>query len=85
MTMAETAQANPAPVETPPAPEPEEKPMWASKTLWASVVVAVAPFVPVVGPFIAANPEAASAVVAVVFAALRLFSDSKVSVKKWKP
>lgn len=51
---------------------------WQSKTLWASLIVALAPMIPGVGPLVAANPEVAAAFVGLIFGALRLTSEGKV-------
>lgn len=47
---------------------------WASKTLWAGVIVAVAPFFPPVQAVLIANPETASILVGALFSLLRLIS-----------
>ena len=62
----------------------DSKPFWQSKTLWMSALTMLLPLVPGVGPvataFIAANPVMFSAGVSVVFGALRLLTNNKVSV-----
>lgn len=47
---------------------------WASKTIWAGLIVAVAPFFPPVQAALVANPEIASVVVGAVFSFLRLLN-----------
>lgn len=60
------------------------KPAWQSKTLWASALVAIVPFVPGVGPvasaWIAANPDLFAAGLGALFAALRAATSGKVSI-----
>lgn len=53
---------------------------WASKTLWAGLLVAVAPFFPPVQVALAANPELAGAAVGAIFSILRLITKNPVSV-----
>jgi hypothetical protein len=50
---------------------------WESKTLWVSLIVAVAPLFPPAQAFIVANPTAVAGAVGAVFAALRLWSGRK--------
>jgi hypothetical protein len=59
----------------------ENKKPWLSKTLWVSAIIAVAPFIPVVGLVVTANPQAVSIVVGLIFAALRLSTDTGISAK----
>lgn len=47
---------------------------WQSKTLWTSLIVAVAPLIPPVQALLVANPELAGTIVALVFAGLRVFA-----------
>lgn len=54
---------------------------WESKTMWVSLIVAMAPFFPPAQAVMIANPEAASAIVGAIFAALRLLSTDKVKVR----
>lgn len=56
-------------------------PAYKSKTLWVSLLVALAPFVPPLQVLILANPEVASLIVGGVFAGLRLTTSKKVVVK----
>lgn len=60
------------------------KASWQSKTVWASVIIAVLPLIPGVGPlataWIAANPELFSAALGGIFAGLRTISKGSVSV-----
>jgi hypothetical protein len=58
----------------------ENKKPWLSKTMWISAIVALAPFIPGVGPVIAANPEAVGIVVGMVFAGLRLMTAKGVKI-----
>lgn len=60
----------------------ESKPLWQSKTVWVSVLVAIAPYLPNVGPLIASNPETVSAVVGGIFALLRIVSTKPLTVTK---
>ncbi len=61
------------------------KPFWQSKTLWAAALCAVFPLIPVVGPicgaWVAANPEAFSAILGATFAGLRVATDGKVTIQ----
>jgi hypothetical protein len=45
---------------------------WFSKTLWCSVIIAVAPFIPPVQAVIVAHPEIVSVAVGGLFALLRV-------------
>lgn len=47
---------------------------WQSKTLWASFIVAAAPFFPPAQAVIVANPELVATAVGALFALLRLLS-----------
>lgn len=58
------------------------KQFWKSKTFWAALLTAVLPVVPPVGLWIAANAEAYSAILSVVFAALRVTTSSPVTLTK---
>lgn len=58
----------------------EPKKPWYSKTLWVSLICAVAPFIPTVGTVIAANPEAVGVVVGVVFTFLRITTEKGLEV-----
>ena len=53
-------------------------PVWASKTLWMSLIVAVAPFFPPAQAVLIANPEITYVVVGGIFAVLRVISGKKV-------
>ncbi len=61
-----------------------KKPAWQSKTLWASAIVALVPFIPGVGPvasaWIAVNPELFAAGLGALFAGLRTLTDGSVSI-----
>lgn len=54
---------------------------WQSKTLWVSLIVALAPLLPPVQAVLIANPTLVTSAVACVFAALRLMSSQKISLK----
>lgn len=51
---------------------------WMSKTLWAGLIVAIAPFFPPVQAIVVANPEIASIAVGAIFSALRLVTKKPV-------
>lgn len=53
---------------------------WQSKTLWVSLIVAVAPLFPPVQAVLATNPELAGIAVGAVFSVLRLFTKKPVSI-----
>lgn len=59
-------------------------PAWKSKTLWAALIVAVAPVFPPAQALIAANPEIVGAIVGGIFAVLRVFTSKPVLKKKHK-
>ena len=54
---------------------------WKSKTLWASAIVAIAPFLPVVGPVILANQGWVMPFLGAVFTALRLTTNDSIGLK----
>jgi hypothetical protein len=56
-------------------------PVWTSKTLWCSLIVAVAPLFPPLQAVIVANPEITSLAVGGLFAILRLFTKKPLGVK----
>lgn len=58
------------------------KPWYQSLTFWTSVATAVLPLVPVVGQFIAANPEAYSAIIGAVFGGLRAKTGKPLVLKR---
>jgi hypothetical protein len=58
----------------------DNKRPWASKTLWTSLIVAAAPLYPPIGQFVAENPDAAGAIVAIIFATLRVLSSQGVKI-----
>ena len=62
----------------------DNKPWYASKTFWASVVTAVLPVIPGVAPVIALYPEAYSAVLGAVFGALRITTKEPIVIRKPK-
>lgn len=51
---------------------------WMSKTLWAGLIVAVAPFFPPAQAVLLAHPEAAGLVVGAIFSVLRLVTKKPV-------
>lgn len=52
-----------------------------SKTLVAAALTAVTPFVPVLGPWVAANPQLWSVALGVIFGALRLATKNKIEIQ----
>ncbi len=52
-----------------------------SKTLWVSLIVAVAAFFPGVQALVASNPEIIGVVVGGIFAVLRLVTKGKIGVE----
>lgn len=54
---------------------------WQSKQLWISLIVAVAAFIPGVAEFVKVNLEMVGIVLGVVFGALRLISNGKISIE----
>lgn len=67
-------------MDTSPVAAPADKALWQSKTFWVSVVTALAPGIPGVAPFIAANPWAVLAALGVVFTGLRKVTHGKVTI-----
>ena len=65
--------------------ENETKNPWTSKTLWTWIIVAAAPLYPPVGQFVSTNPEAAGAIVAIVFAILRAMTETKLGLPNKGP
>ena len=59
----------------------ENKKPWESKTLWISLIMALAPLCPPVQAVIVANPELVAIAVSAVFAGLRLMSSKPIGVK----
>lgn len=53
-----------------------------SKTLYVSIIVALAPLFPPVRELIAANPEAVSAFVGFVFGILRMVTNKAIVLKR---
>lgn len=64
------------------APVSENKQFWASKTMWMSLIVAVAPICPPLNAIISAHPELVSLVVGGIFAGLRMMTTKKISIPK---
>lgn len=56
------------------------KPFYKSKTLWMSVATAIIPFVPVLGPWCAANPQMLGVILGFAFSALRLATKDRIVV-----
>jgi hypothetical protein len=54
---------------------------WHSKTLWAGLLVAVAPFFPPLQAVLVANPEAAGMIVGALFSGLRFVTKDQVVLK----
>jgi hypothetical protein len=54
---------------------------WLSKTLWVSVIVAIAPLIPGVSPIIIANTEYIGLAVGAVFGLLRLVSKDQIKME----
>lgn len=69
---------------TTPSPTTAGKAPWKSKTLWAGVLTAALPLIPGIGPvisgYVASNPEAATAIVGLIFAGLRLATNNKIDL-----
>ena len=61
-------------------PKTAKKP-WQSKTHWSALLVALAPFIPGVGPVIAKHPEVVLPLVAGVFSLLRQVTSKNISLK----
>jgi hypothetical protein len=57
-----------------------DKSLLKSKTFYVSLIVAIAPLFPAVSGFIAANPEAFSAILGGVFTVLRLITKDRVVI-----
>lgn len=55
----------------------DKKPFFKSKRFWSAVITAVAPWVPYVGPWIAANPELYAALMAGLFGSVGAVSEKK--------
>jgi hypothetical protein len=60
----------------------EAKPVWQSKTFWTSLVTILLPLYPPASAWVAANPEAYSAAIGLIFSGLRIAT--KEPVKKPK-
>jgi len=59
----------------------DSKPSWTSKTLWASAIVALVPlFSPTVAAYISANPAMVTAILGLVFGALRIVTKGAVTI-----
>ncbi len=53
-----------------------------SKTLWVSIIVAIAPLFPSVRAILVANPESAGLIVAGVFSVLRVLTGKPLVLEK---
>jgi hypothetical protein len=78
--MTDTPVTTTEPVVPTPAPVEAKKP-WESKTLITGVITAILPFIPVVGPWIQANPEIYAVILSSLFAALRVATKDKLVLK----
>lgn len=56
-----------------------DKSVLKSKTLWVSLIVAIAPLFPVVQDIVSKNPEAVAGIVGAVFAILRITTTQPVT------
>lgn len=56
------------------------KPSWQSKTVWLSLLTAVAPLIPGASEFLAQNPDTVVSGLGLLFLALRLITKGKVSI-----
>ncbi len=60
---------------------PESTTWYASKTFWATVITAAAPWLPVVGPVIALHPDYVMTGVGAVFLLLRTVTKGSLTLK----
>ena len=60
---------------------PESTPFYASKTFWASVLTAAAPWIPGVGPIVALHPEYVVSGLGAVFLLLRTVTKGSLTLK----
>lgn len=56
----------------------EGKSVWKSKTIWVSILIAVAPLYPPLGAFVSESPAIASFVVSTIFGVLRLVTKAPI-------
>jgi hypothetical protein len=56
----------------------ESKKIWQSKTVWVSILVAIAPLYPPLGAFVTESPAIASFIVSTIFGALRLVTNKPI-------
>lgn len=63
-----------------PSTDANSKPAWQSKTLWAGLLAAAAPFLPAVGPFISSYPQASVVMLGALFSLLRVVTKGKVTI-----
>jgi hypothetical protein len=59
----------------------ESKNPFQSKTLWTSLIIAIAAFFPSVQVIVSANPEIVGVVIGAVFGLLRIVSKKEVGLK----
>jgi hypothetical protein len=59
----------------------ETTPVWKSKRFYVTLLTAIIPYLPYVGPWAAANPEAYSAVLAALFGAVGVATTKPLSLK----
>lgn len=60
---------------------PDSTPFYASKTFWASVITAAAPWIPVIGPVVLLHPEYVISGVGAVFLLLRTVTKGSLTLK----
>lgn len=58
------------------------KSVWQSKTVWAAIIMAIAPLIPPVGVFVAANPALVGVIAGGITAGLRMVTSKQVTLKK---
>lgn len=61
-----------------------DKSVLKSKTLWVSLIVALAPLFPQVRDLVAKNPEAVASVVGAIFAVLRISTSQPLTLSSDK-
>lgn len=58
----------------------ESKKPWQSKTIWASLIVAIAAFFPPISAWISQNPEMFATVLTALFVAIRFITNGKIVI-----
>lgn len=58
----------------------ETKPFWQSWTFYASIITAIAPVIPPIAVFAAANPQLYHAILAALFMGLRAKTDTGITL-----